>query len=256
MELDRAAVERVLRRAGELDGGQGAGDTVPEAVVLEAAAEVGLDADAVRVALAIERLGPPPPVSTADRLFGPPVVGGERVVGVPVAAALDRLDDLLVREHQLRPTRARGQVREWRRKDGPIGSLQRAAKSLAGDATLSKARRVEAAASAVDGERTVLRVAVDRSKERSGIVAGSAVAGGVVLSGTVVAGIVLSPFVLAAAPLAALAAGGVARVGHRQAEELEDCVEDVLEAVDQGTVPVTITESLRATIAALRPARR
>ena len=193
---------------------------------------------------------------TADRLFGPPVVGGERVVGVPVAAALDRLDDLLVREHQLRPARARGAVREWRRKDGPIGSLQRAAKSLAGDATLSKARRVEAAASAVDAERTVLRVAVDRSKERGGIVAGSAVVGGIVLSGTVVAGAVLSPFLFVAAPLAAVAAGGVARVGHRHAEELERCVDDVLEAVDQGAVPVTITESLRATIAALRPARR
>lgn len=256
MELDRTAVERVLRRAGQLDRQHEAGDRVSETAVLEAAAEVGLDGDAVRVALAIERLGPPPTRTATDRLFGPPVVGGERVVGVPADEALDRLDDLLVREHQLRPTRARGQVREWRRKDGPIGSLQRAAKSLAGDATLSKARRVEAAASAVDGERTVLRVAVDRSKERSGIVAGSAVAGGVVLSGTVVAGIVLSPFVLAAAPLAALAAGGVARVGHRQADELEDCVEDVLEAVDQGTVPVTITESLRATIAALRPARR
>ncbi len=256
MELDRAAVERVLRKAGELEQRPNSADRVSEAAVLEAAAEVGLDPAAVRVALAVERLGPQPAAHRGDAILGPAEVVHERVLEVGFEDALARLDDLLVREHQLRPSRSRGLSREWRRRKGAVGSVQRAARSLVGDARLSKVQRVEAVASPVDDGHTVLRVLVDRSKERSGMAVGGSVVGGMILTGTVVTGVLFSPLLLAATPLAAVAGAGVALVGRRQAHELGDAVDELLDGVDCGATPVTITEGLRATMRQLRPPKQ
>ncbi|MET0907939.1 MAG: hypothetical protein ABWZ99_00605, partial [Ilumatobacteraceae bacterium] len=78
--LDRAAVTRVLRRASELselypdgdgDGdGDGDVDVIDERALVAAATEVGITADAVHRAIAVERLGPPPGRHLGDRLIG------------------------------------------------------------------------------------------------------------------------------------------------------------------------------------------
>ena len=72
--LDRAAVTRVLRRASELSelypDDAGDVDVIDERALVAAATEVGITADAVRRAIAVERLGPAPATHLGDRLVG------------------------------------------------------------------------------------------------------------------------------------------------------------------------------------------
>src|SRR6188508_1747335 len=107
--LDAAAVERVLRRAHDLSAAEEAspfvGRTVSEEVVVAAAAEVGIAPEMVRVSLAIERLGPLPELGGLDGLTGPGDVTVQRAMDFSPDDVLRRLDDLLVRQHQLRRER-------------------------------------------------------------------------------------------------------------------------------------------------------
>ena len=249
VELDRPAVERVLRRAGELAAPDqhdtGVPHAISEAALLAAAAEVGLDPAVVRVSLAIERLGPQSTPTRADRLLGPGEVVVERVMGVDATAAMERLDDLMVRGHHLRTRRSRPSTREWGKRGGPVGAAQRAAKSAVGDTGLSKVARLQASVSEIDGQRSVLRVVADRHGQRSGVVAATAVVGGIGASGAAVAAVFVSPLLLVAAPLAMGAAAGVARQGRKQAAALADEIDAALDAVEHGMPPVTLTDSLR-----------
>ena len=192
MELDRPAVDRVLRRASELapppPGTLASFSGISEEVLLAAAAEVGLDPGAVRVSLAIERLGPVAPATRADRVLGAPDVVIDRLVALDATAAIDRLDRLLVLEHQLRPRRTRPDAREWHRQRGTVGAARRVAKTMAGGSGLSKVARLQATASAVDEQRTVLRLVADRRSQRSGVATAGAVTGGLAAVGRGVRG--------------------------------------------------------------------
>lgn len=260
MELDRPTIDRVLHRAGELEaqasGGAPHTNTISEESLLAAAAEVGLDLSLVRVSLAIERLGPPTPHAHGDGLLGAGEVVVERVVALDAAAAMQRLDALMVREHQLRTRRTRPDSREWHKRPGAVGAVQRAAKTAAGDAGLCKLSMVRATASEVDEQRSVLRVVADRRHQRSGAAAAGAIAGGIGLATATVAGALVSPvLLLGAAPLAIGAAAGVARRGRRQEAELTCELDAVLDAVEQDLPPRSITQSLRHAVSGTRAPR-
>jgi len=257
VELDRRAVERVLRRAGELAvpaaGTAVEPHAISEAMLLAAAEEVGLDPAVVRVSLAIERLGPVAAPSRADRLLGSGEVVVERVMSVDAAAAMERLDELLVRGHHLRQRRTRPNAREWGKRSGAVGAAQRAAKSAVGDTGLSKVPRLQASASEVDERRSVLRVVADRQGQRTGVVAATAVVGGLGASTVAVAGALVSPLLLITAPLALGAAAGVARHGRKQAAELAHEIDVALDAVEHGSPPVSLTQSVRNALNGARP---
>jgi hypothetical protein len=253
VELDRPTVDRVLRRASDLEtpaqGAQAASHAISEESLLAAAAEVGLDPSLVRVSLAIERLGPVAEMAHGDRLLGAGEVVVERVLGLDAAAALERLDALMVREHQLRTRRTRPNSREWHKRTGAVGAVQRAAKSAAGDAGLSRLAKVHATASQIDDDRSVLRVVADRHHQRTGAATAGAVAGGLGLVTATVAGALLSPLLLlGAAPLALGAAAGVAKRGRRQETELTIEIDAVLDAVEHDVPPRSITQSLRLAV--------
>jgi hypothetical protein len=253
VELDRPTIDRVLRRASELEA-PAPGEPVPshaisEESLLAAAAEVGLDPSLVRVSLAIERLGPVTTRAHGDGLLGAGEVVVERVIALDAAAAMDRLDALMVREHQLRTRRSRPNSREWHKRAGAVGAVQRAAKTAAGDAGLCKLERVQATASEVDDHRSVLRVVADRRSQRSGAAAAGAMAGGLGLVTATVAGTLFSPLLLlGAAPLAFGAATTVAKRGRRQQAELTIEIDAVLDAVEHDVPPRSITQSLRLAV--------
>ena len=73
--LDRDVVTRVLRRASELaDDGTPPVDGIDEEALVEAADEVGIPVDAVRRAIAVERLGPAPGGRLGDVVLGRSIV--------------------------------------------------------------------------------------------------------------------------------------------------------------------------------------
>jgi hypothetical protein len=259
MQLDRAAVDRVLRRASDMmadhpevaDGAQGPATTT-DVVLLEAATEAGLDPDAVRLSLAIERLGPPPERRALDRLGGPRRVTVERVVRLDVDTALGRIDDLLQRQHQLRRTRSRAEAGEWRRRTGAVGKVQRAAKRASGDVGLAKVAVVEAQASPVDESRTVVRLAADRADQRTEVLAGGAVTTGVGAVAAGAAAVALTPLALVAVPVVAAAGAGVASIGRKQRALLADELDRVLDAVEHGLRPVTLSDDVRRVLRSIR----
>jgi hypothetical protein len=256
VELDRAAVDRVLRRASDLTASHpsvdGARSGMSEHVLFEAAAEAGLDPDAVRVSLAIERLGPTESGRRFDGTVGPRTATTERIVGLDVDTLLGRVDDLLQRQHGLRRSRSGGDWGEWRKRTDALGKVQRIARSGSGNAQLRKLARVEARTSAIDGQRTIIRLLADRSPQRTEAVAGGSVIGGVGLAVTGVAAVVTTPLVVAAAPVALVAGAATARRGRRQHAELLADLELLLDTVERGVRPVSLTDDVRRVLRQLR----
>lgn len=256
MELDRAAVDRVLRRASDLTASHPSVDdartAMSEHVLLEAAAEAGLDPDAVRMSLAIERLGPTEAAQRFDRAVGPRTAITERIIALDVDTLLGRIDDLLQRQHGLRRSRSGGDWGEWRKRTDALGKVQRIARSGSGNAQLRKLARVEARTSAVDGQRTIIRILADRSPQRTEAIAGGSVIGGLGLLATGVAAVITTPVVVAAAPVAIVAGAATARTGRRQHAELLADLEHLLDTVERGVRPVTLTDDVRRVLRQLR----
>ena len=88
--LDREAVTRILARAHDLEGVPASDESgVEPAALIEAAQEVGIDANAVRDSIAIERFTVQVPARRRfDGVAGPAELVVERELHVSVADAL------------------------------------------------------------------------------------------------------------------------------------------------------------------------
>ncbi len=246
----------MLRRASEMTA---AHPTVPESsarmneqVVLEAATEAGLDPDAVRVSLAIERLGTMPPSRALDRLVGPRDTSIDRIVALDVDTLLGRLDDLLQRQHGMRRSRSAADWGEWRKRTDALGTVQRLARTGSSPASLRKLARVEARTSIVDHGRTLVRLVADRAPQRTEALAGGAAVGGFSLVATGVLVAVATPIVAVATPVAIGAGYATARMGRSRHADLLSDLEGLLDAVERGSRPVTLTDDVRRVLRHLR----
>ncbi len=250
MPLDRAAAERVLARAAELQASAAdAGDErgLSDAELLDAAREAGLSPEHVRAALAEERLRASAPRAAlaererapagvaarrdlATRLAGPEHAAAQRVVAGAPGAALDALGGWLERGEGMRPARraadaAGGAVYgAWEARTDVVGQLARGLRLAGGTPGLRGARGVRAVALPAEAGRTLLRLELDLGGARGGrlAVGGVAAGGGVLAGGGLLgAGVVAHAMIAVVAPLAALpvlaggaAAWAIAR-GHR-----------------------------------------
>lgn len=241
MTLDAELVQRVLRRASKLTPAHLDEPTlelaIDEAVLVEAAGEVGIPEDAVRRALAWERLPGTPRRRALDALVGPAhlVMGRE----VPTAAdvALGRLDELLVKGHHLRRERRRIDSGEWRRREDLVGRLLRQLRALRGEGRLGTAEAVAGRAVPAHVGACVVQVELDRTHARSvGLAVAGATAGAGVVVGASIA-LTVTPIVWVLVPLAgfgAWLAGGTAR---QQAKRTERELERLLDALEQAQRP-------------------
>jgi hypothetical protein len=238
MDLDPAAVERVLQRASDLTAHHPAVTNTPvgtssEALVA-AAAEVGIPADAVRMSLAIERLGPPPTRTRFDGLVGAGWIVSERPVPADVDTTLGRLDDVLRKHHGMRRVRSRQDGGEWRPRDGSLAKAMRVVKQVSGDQGVGDADAIVAEAREADPHRTVLRVSLDRRSQRTGRATGSAVVTSVGAAGLAVGATLVSPFVLIATPAVVVGGWATLRRGVKQATRSARELDRMLDAVEQG----------------------
>ena len=127
----------------------------------------------------------------------------------PAAAALD------APVARVRPTGASGA-------SAPTPSARSSASRRTGStsANLRKLSRVEARTSAVDAERTLVRLVADRSPQRTEALAGGAAVGGFSLVATGVLVVVATPVVAAATPVALGAGYATARMGRSRHDGL------------------------------------
>ena len=162
--VSRAALERVLARAAELQNASGDDterpETLTEAQIEDLAKEVGLSTQYVRQALAEERARIQP-ITTAGsgvgyQLFGIDRVAAQRVVRGKPDRVLAGLDRWMQRDEGLKVMRQRPDFIIWEPARGMFESVKRAFGS--GDYALVRANEVSATVVPVDNEFTLVRL--------------------------------------------------------------------------------------------------
>lgn len=218
---------------------------IDESALVEAAVEVGIDANAVRDSLAIERLTiRPAEAHRLDRLGGPAHLIVERDVHLPVAAVIGLVEEWLGSRYRLVVDRRSSAMLLAHRRTNVSAQLGRVIMNVRGDGRLALTSLIVEAVPQVMGStpeqpRSLVRLRADRSSPRAvRLAGGGAIGAGGVGLGTTAA--VLSGTVLLLPTVAApLLVGGlvVARSGRWQADRLELELERLLSRVERGERP-------------------
>jgi hypothetical protein len=240
--LDRDAVRRVLNRASELADGDPSDvpdvDVIDPEALIEAAGEVGIPEDAVRRAMAIERLGTPP--GRHGVLLGPAVVVVDEELPGSADAALAGIDRWLVGGHHMRRDRLRPQTATWTRRRGILGTAFRSLRHATGEGYLGDLERIDAVALDTGTGSCVVRVIADRRRDRRHRGVAGAAVGTAATAGAVVGAVALGPWLLLAAPATVAVGTGIAVTGRRRARRVEGEIDRVLDSVEQGARPVRL----------------
>lgn len=256
LKIDRAAVDRVLARALELQGDNPADaqGQLSEAQLLELGKEVGLDPLNLRQALAEERtrVAIPEERGLLATLYGGSAASAQRVVRGTPSQVLTALDDWMQRQESLVAQRYFTNERiVWEARRDLI-SLARRAVSGKGEA-LARATDVAATVIALDESRVMVRLDARLAGYRALMAQQSAAFTGLgVVSGGVLA--VLSfPLLAAATPVAVIApaAFAAARASHhRSVTRAQLALEQVLDRLERGEAgrPPTLLSMLAAAV--------
>jgi len=211
--LDRAALDRVLARAAELqssfaDGAEASG-LLSEDQIVELGREAGMSPEHLRQAMAEERTrgAAPDERGLAAAMFGPGRVQASRVVGGTPGAILDAIDGWMLQEESLQLKRRVGDRIVWEPRRDLIGNLSRAFNVGGRDYALTRAAEVSATATAVDGARTLVTLDANLADHRSRLAGGTALAAVVGVAATAVGAVVI------VVPAALVALGIVAVIG-------------------------------------------
>jgi hypothetical protein len=261
--LDRAALERVLARAAELQGETGEpAEALTEQQILELGSEVGLSPQHLRQALAEERtrVGEPVrPSGVLTRLFGAAVVSSTRIVSGPPASTLAQLDEWMQREECLRVKRHFPDRIVWEARQGFFDTVRRGLNVGGRGYALSRAHEVSATVVPVDGERSLVRLDADLGTHRSAVAGQGATLAtlGALSSGAAVALGVLLP--VAVVPVVAAGALGYFQARTRHAATLtrtQLALEQVLDRLERGELPRPSLLGAIAAVATLPRGRR
>ncbi len=271
--LDRDAVARILDRAHQLESVHAADHENamehgigPDALI-EAAAEVGIDPNAVRDSLALERLDVDlVPARRLDRFAGPVEVVIERNLELPVDQVVEGIEAWLTSVHRLLCDRRSPSTLHGRGRTDVSAQLGRLVASARGDGRLSVSSLVVEAVPQTVGTapghpRTFVRIRANRSTPRSVRLGGGGVIGGIGVAGGAVAAVGMDAVFVMPVVAVPLVAGGyvVARTGSGQADRLELQLERLLSMVERGERPTGLLGRVarRARAAALpRPRQR
>ena len=246
-QLDRAALERVLARAAELQGSDAdPSDALTEQQVLDIAREVGIAPEALRVALAEERtrVSLPQESGLAARIAGPALVGASRTVTGSVTSVLATLDDWMRRGECLQLRRRQSDRMSWEPRQDMMGRMKVGLNLGGRGYPLARAAEVAATVAPVDGERVHVQLVADVGPaRRARLAGGGAVAGTGALGG---GGLMLVPiaeptFLIPAAIAAALTIGAgivggrlIARTHVATARRVQVALEQTLDRLEHG----------------------
>jgi hypothetical protein len=259
-KIDRAAVDRILARAVELQADSTSGEPqgqLSEAQLLELAKEVGLDPINLRQAMAEERtrVALPEEQGMLARMYGGAQASAQRTVPGTPALVLRALDDWMQRQECLVVQRYFPDRVVWEASRDVISVVRR---SVSGKgAALARASDVAATAIALDTSRVLVRLDARLAGYRTLMARQNAALTGVgVVTGGVLA--VLSfPLFAVAAPAALLVPAGfaAARASHRHSvARAQLALEQVLDRLERGDAgrPPTLLSMLAAAVGGRR----
>lgn len=248
--LDRAALERVLARAAELQAGQSEpAEEMSEAQLIEVGKEVGISAEHVRLALAEERtrVQLPEERGMVGGLFGGEGVTASRVVSGSASDLLGRLDDWMQKEEALRPKRRFTDRLTWEARRDFLGTLQQGINVSGRAFALTPADEVGATVVPVDAQRCMVRLdaSFEHARKRRMIGSSLLAAGGllglaglVTLSAWLPGGSVPFGALVGTVPLVGggLAGYGVAAAQRRRVARAQLALEQVLDRLERGEI--------------------
>lgn len=250
--LDRSALERVLARAAELQAGSpDISESLSEEQIVELGKEVGLTPEHLKQALAEERTRVvlPAEQGLAARIAGPAVVAAGRTVRGSVAEVLADLDAWMHKEECLQVQRRMADRIVWEPRRDLIGNLRRGLNLGGRGYDLSKSGAVAASVSAMDENRTHVRLEADLTRPRANRIGGGIAGAGtggivsmgalaIVFSGAISIAAPFLPLVVGAAliPAGIGAAGGyaTARAHRKAAERALMALEQLLDRLEHG----------------------
>ncbi len=252
VQLNRSELDRIIRRAAELQFQESSGDdggTLSEDEVVRIGKEVGLEASHVRRALGELRAEAMVPALPADggylrRWVGPAHVRAERVVPGDAAEVEERVVQWLSGAESLHPVRRRAGVSLWEPAEGFVAQLQRGLKWGGQRYELAQAKQVELSVQSLEDGYALVTLTVDLTNQRleqgGGAIGGFAAGGGVLGSVLTVAVLSFPPAAAVAAGLAGAAVGGAggALVGRstyqQKAERVRLASEGLLDRLERG----------------------
>ena len=240
--ISRDALERIIKRAAELQAGErdiGEGLTTNE--VLALGKEVGIPDRYLRQAMLDEqtRIAPEVAIGTWAWLTGPRSVVAHRVVPGDQAAVERALSRWMTDEELLQPRRHYADRTSWEPKAGPFASIQRA---LAGGRRYSLARASEITGQVVQLEPgfCLVRLEADVREQRTKRITGASVLTILGWGMTGATALIAPPVALAQAlmlvPGVGLTLGAtlVARTYRAANERVQIALEQVLDRLERG----------------------
>jgi hypothetical protein len=239
--LDRAALERVLARAAELQSGTG--DTIEEFSedqLLDLGKEVGLSPQHLRQALAEERtrsVAPEDEGGLAASLFGPSRVRASRTVPGKPADVLASIDAWMQRQELLIVKRHLADRFVWEpRRDFLVG-LKRTFKVGGRDYALSRAFEVSATAVPVDDNRVHVGLDADFRSQRSHSAqqaVGTSLFGAVTTASLLVMGVTVAVAAAPALIVPAIGIAGARALQGRIVTRAQLALEQLLDKLERG----------------------
>jgi hypothetical protein len=247
-QLSRAALERVLARATELQAAGGEpSEGMTEAQLVELGKEVGIAPEAIRQAIAEERtrVMVPEERGAVASWFGPGVATATRVVRGRPAEVLQLVDAWMQREEAMRPLRRFDDRLTWEARRDFQAQLQTNLNFGGRAYALRSSHEVGATAVAVDADRVLVRLDADLTQGRRRSVVGSAVtAGGFVATGAGLVGfttlipeasVVVGALVGTAwAGIGGLVSATIAAAQRRKVRRAQLALEQILDRLERG----------------------
>jgi hypothetical protein len=240
-KIDRAAIERIIQRAAELQTGErdiADGLTADEVVTL--GKEVGIPERYLKQALLEEsgRSDLPEERGALDRTFGPGIVSTARVVRGDPDDLTARLLGWMEDEELLTVQRSQPGRITWEPVRGMAVAIRRSTAAIAGNKSfmLSRAQVVRASITGLEPGFTHIGLSADLRQARGAIIGGVGALAGVGTAGVAVLAL-MSPFwwvALAPIPIIAPIAWGVSRQFRPQAERALLGLERALDFLEHG----------------------
>ncbi|HEX3868693.1 MAG TPA: hypothetical protein VHV78_18155 [Gemmatimonadaceae bacterium] len=255
--LDRAALERVLARAAELQGDPAeTGEEFAEEQLVDLGKEVGLSPQHLRQALAEERTKSIVAGDEAGffaRIFGPSRVRAGRTIAGKPDDVLATIDAWMQRQELLVVKRHHSDRIVWEARRDFVVGIKRALKVGGRDYALSLAFEVGATVIAVDDTRVHVALEADFGSHRmrsGGQVLGSTAMGAVATGAMLVMHVAA---IVAAAPIVVLPILGVAgarAMSERVVTRAQLALEQLLDRLERGEIGRRPTDSLLGAIVA------
>ena len=247
--LDRAALDRVLARAAEIQLAGAVGETsesISEDQIIEIGKEVGLSPGVLRQALAEERtrIQLMEEGGFVAKVAGPSYASASRTVSGEPAKVLAAVDAWMQDKECLQVQRRFGERIVWEPQRGMWSGIKRSVNIAGRGYDLVRAAAVAGTVSEVAPGRTLIRIDADMTQSRNARVRNASIVGGL---GVAVAGTAaLLGIAITAAPIFIVAGALVPLVGfgsaayataesHRSvAQRVQLAIEQVLDRIEHG----------------------